>query len=218
MFGIELSMIWAVLIARRRVLSMWRSTALTLASASCSRWRRTLTSATRCRRPSHRCGMATRPGWCWAAADLFAAFPKAYAALMPALYLPIYLMLLALIFRGVAFEFRHHGRERGKKWWTVAFSGGSIVAAVAQGFVLGGFIQGVNVVDGQFVGGPLDWLDAVLRAGRDFPGGGLCAPRRRLDGVQNQGGAVRTGKGLGENAGVAGGARHGRGELGDPGG
>jgi cytochrome d ubiquinol oxidase subunit II len=43
---------------------------------------------------------------------LFAAFPKAYAALMPALYLPIFLMLLALIFRGVAFEFRHHGRKR----------------------------------------------------------------------------------------------------------
>src|ERR1041384_6485946 len=73
---------------------------------------------------------------------LFAAFPKAYAALMPALYLPIFLMLLALIFRGVAFEFRHHGRGTGKKWWTIAFSTGSIVAAVAQGLVLGGFIQG----------------------------------------------------------------------------
>ena len=46
---------------------------------------------------------------------LFAAFPKAYAALMPALYLPIFLMLMALIFRGVAFEFRHHGRGRGQE-------------------------------------------------------------------------------------------------------
>ena len=89
---------------------------------------------------------------------LFAAFPKAYGALMPAFYLPIFLMLLALIFRGVAFEFRHHGRKSGKKWWTVAFAGGSIVAAAAQGMVLGAFIQGVNVVDGEFVGGPLDWL------------------------------------------------------------
>ena len=89
---------------------------------------------------------------------LFAAFPKAYAALLPAFYLPIFLMLLALIFRGVAFEFRHHGRKSGKKWWTVAFSAGSIVAAAAQGMVLGAFIQGVNVVDGEFVGGPLDWL------------------------------------------------------------
>jgi cytochrome d ubiquinol oxidase subunit II len=77
---------------------------------------------------------------------------------MPALYMPIILMLLALIFRGVAFEFRHHGRKTGKTWWTVAFSGGSMAAAFSQGLVLGGFVQGVNVVDGEFVGGPLDWL------------------------------------------------------------
>jgi len=89
---------------------------------------------------------------------LFAAFPRAYAALMPALYAPIILMLLALIFRGVAFEFRHHGRERGKAFWTAAFAGGSIVAALAQGLVLGGFIQGVKLENGAFVGGPLDWL------------------------------------------------------------
>ena len=89
---------------------------------------------------------------------LFAAFPKAYAALMPALYLPIILMLIALIFRGVAFEFRHHGRGRGKRWWTFAFSAGSIVAAIAQGSVLGGFIQGVAIEGGVFVGGPFDWL------------------------------------------------------------
>jgi cytochrome bd ubiquinol oxidase subunit II len=89
---------------------------------------------------------------------LFAAFPKAYAVLMPAFYIPIILMLLALIFRGVAFEFRHHGRGRGKRWWTFAFSAGSIMAAVAQGLVLGGFIQGVTVENGAFAGGPLDWL------------------------------------------------------------
>jgi len=89
---------------------------------------------------------------------LFAAFPKAYAALMPALYAPIILMLLALIFRGVAFEFRHQGRNRGKKWWTIAFAAGSFVAALAQGLVLGGFIQGVTLVDGAFAGGPVDWL------------------------------------------------------------
>jgi len=89
---------------------------------------------------------------------LFAAFPKAYAALMPALYLPIFLMLIALIFRGVAFEFRHHGRGAGAKWWTVAFSAGSIVAAVAQGLVLGGFIQGVTLENGAFAGGAFDWL------------------------------------------------------------
>jgi cytochrome d ubiquinol oxidase subunit II len=89
---------------------------------------------------------------------LFAAFPKAYAALMPALYLPIYLMLLALIFRGVAFEFRHHGRGAGRRWWTFAFAAGSVAAAAAQGLVLGGFIQGVAVDQGAFVGGTFDWL------------------------------------------------------------
>lgn len=91
---------------------------------------------------------------------LFAAFPLAYAALMPALYGPVLLMLLALIFRGVAFEFRLHGRQRGKRFWTVAFAGGSIVATLAQGLVLGGFIQGVVLRDGRFAGGPFDWLTA----------------------------------------------------------
>jgi cytochrome d ubiquinol oxidase subunit II len=89
---------------------------------------------------------------------LFAAFPHAYAALMPALYLPIGIMLTALIFRGVAFEFRHHGRARGKKFWTAAFAGGSLAAALAQGFVLGGFIQGGEFINGQFVGLAFDWL------------------------------------------------------------
>jgi cytochrome d ubiquinol oxidase subunit II len=89
---------------------------------------------------------------------LFAAFPKAYAVLMPAFYVPIILMLLALIFRGVAFEFRHHGRGREKAWWTFAFSAGSIVSAVAQGLVLGGFVQGITVENGAFAGGPFDWL------------------------------------------------------------
>ena len=72
---------------------------------------------------------------------LFAAFPFAYAALMPAMYLPIILMLLALILRGVAFEVRHHGRARGKAFWTAAFAGGSVAATLAQGLVLGGFIR-----------------------------------------------------------------------------
>jgi cytochrome d ubiquinol oxidase subunit II len=89
---------------------------------------------------------------------LFAAFPFAYAAIMPALYLPIILMLLALILRGVAFEFRLHGRRRGKRFWTVAFAAGSLIATLAQGLVLGGFIQGVTLRDGRFAGGPLDWL------------------------------------------------------------
>lgn len=89
---------------------------------------------------------------------LFAAFPLAYAIVGPALYLPLMLMLLALILRGVAFEFRLHGRKRGKALWTAAFAGGSLIATLAQGLVLGGFIQGIAVRDGAFAGGPFDWL------------------------------------------------------------
>jgi len=89
---------------------------------------------------------------------LFAAFPFAFAAIMPALYIPILIMLLALILRGVAFEFRLHGRARGKPFWTAAFTVGSLAATVAQGLVLGGFIQGVTLRHGRFAGGPFDWL------------------------------------------------------------
>jgi cytochrome d ubiquinol oxidase subunit II len=89
---------------------------------------------------------------------LFAAFPLAYAAIMPALYIPIILMLLALILRGVAFEFRLRGRRRGKAFWTAAFAGGSLTAAIAQGFVLGGFIQGITLNGMEFGGQPFDWL------------------------------------------------------------
>ncbi len=67
------------------------------------------------------------------------------------------LMLMGLILRGVAFEFRLHGRGRGKPFWTAAFAAGSLMAALAQGFVLGGFIQGVKVADDRFIGQPFDW-------------------------------------------------------------
>jgi cytochrome d ubiquinol oxidase subunit II len=89
---------------------------------------------------------------------LLAAFPLAYSVLMPALYLPILLMLVGLILRGVAFEFRFRARGRGRIGWGAAFTGGSLAAAVAQGLVLGGFIQGVTVEGGRFAGGPFDWL------------------------------------------------------------
>lgn len=157
MFGIELSMIWAVLIA----VAVFLYVALDGFDLGVG----ILFPFAKDTRERDQMQAAIAPVWdgneTWlvlGGGGLFAAFPKAYAALMPALYLPIILMLLALIFRGVAFEFRHHGRERGKKWWTVAFSAGSIVAAVSQGLILGAFVQGVNVVDGVFVGGPLDWL------------------------------------------------------------
>jgi cytochrome d ubiquinol oxidase subunit II len=89
---------------------------------------------------------------------LFAAFPFAYAAILPALYIPILTMLLALILRGVAFEFRPRARARGKAFWTAAFAGGSLVATLAQGLVLGGFIQGVTLRGRAFAGGVFDWL------------------------------------------------------------
>ena len=89
---------------------------------------------------------------------LFAAFPVAYAALMPALYVPILAMLMGLILRGAAFEFRLNGRHHGKRLWTIAFTAGSFTATFAQGLVLGGFIQGVTLRNQVFAGGPLDWL------------------------------------------------------------
>ena len=89
---------------------------------------------------------------------LLAAFPLAYSVLMPALYLPVLLMLAGLILRGVAFEFRFRARKRGRKFWTQMFAGGSILTAAAQGLILGGFIQGVTVADDRFAGGPFDWF------------------------------------------------------------
>ncbi len=89
---------------------------------------------------------------------LLAAFPLAYSVLMPALYLPVLLMLAGLILRGVAFEFRFRARKRGRKFWTQMFAGGSILTAAAQGLILGGFIQGVTVANERFAGGPFDWF------------------------------------------------------------
>jgi cytochrome d ubiquinol oxidase subunit II len=88
-------------------------------------------------------------------AGLLAAFPKAYAAIMPALYLPVIVMLLALVFRGVAFEFRTVSRS--KTWLNVAFATGSALAAFAQGVILGGLVQGIPVRNGAYAGGPFDW-------------------------------------------------------------
>jgi cytochrome bd ubiquinol oxidase subunit II len=87
---------------------------------------------------------------------LWVAFPQAYAVIMPALYLPIIVMLLALIFRGVSFEFRFASKPR-HALWDFAFAGGSILAAFAQGIVLGGLIQGITIANGEFAGGPFDW-------------------------------------------------------------
>jgi len=90
---------------------------------------------------------------------LFAMFPLAYAVIMPALYPAIIAMLLALVFRGVSFEFRFRASsERGRQWWDRAFCTGSLVAAVCQGLALGGLLQGIRVQDRVYAGGWWDWL------------------------------------------------------------
>jgi cytochrome d ubiquinol oxidase subunit II len=90
---------------------------------------------------------------------LFAVFPLAYATIMPALYPTITAMLLALVFRGVAFEFRFRTVTRfHRTLWDFAFFGGSLVAALCQGLTLGGLLQGIHVVDRQYAGGWWDWL------------------------------------------------------------
>jgi cytochrome d ubiquinol oxidase subunit II len=88
---------------------------------------------------------------------LMAAFPLAYAVLFPALYAPLIAMLLALIFRGVAFEFRHR-RDSHRRAWTWSFVLGSYVATFAQGIALGTFIQGIEVEGRAYAGGWFDWL------------------------------------------------------------
>ena len=88
---------------------------------------------------------------------LFAAFPLAYAILMPALYPPVIAMLLALVFRGVAFEYRW--RTERRRWvWDWAFIGGSTVATFCQGVILGAILQGIEVDGRQYGGDWLDWL------------------------------------------------------------
>jgi cytochrome d ubiquinol oxidase subunit II len=86
---------------------------------------------------------------------LLVAFPLAYSIIMPAFYIPVIVMLLALVFRGIAFEFR--GIAGGKTKWNLAFAGGSTLAGLCQGFILGGMIQGVTMRNGAFAGGPFDW-------------------------------------------------------------
>jgi cytochrome bd ubiquinol oxidase subunit II len=96
-------------------------------------------------------------------AGMMVAFPLAYSIILPALYLPVIIMLLALVFRGVAFEFRWLG-VTSKKHWTFAFVAGSALAAFCQGVILGGLIEGINVENNAFAGGAFDWASpfAVL--------------------------------------------------------
>lgn len=88
---------------------------------------------------------------------LMAVFPLAYAVILPALYIPIISMLLALVFRGVAFEFRWRDPKH-RASWDFAFFAGSLVAAFAQGIALGALLQGIRVEGRAYAGGWWDWL------------------------------------------------------------
>ena len=89
---------------------------------------------------------------------LLAAFPLAFAIILPALYFPLLIMLMALIFRGIAFELRFKASPQSRHRWDAAFHYGSLVATLAQGFVLGAFVQGFRVEGRFFAGGSFDWL------------------------------------------------------------
>lgn len=88
---------------------------------------------------------------------LMAVFPLAYATVLPALYAPVIAMLLGLVLRGVAFEFRWRTR-RGQFLWDWAFSGGSLIATFAQGMALGALVQGIPVINSTYSGGWWDWF------------------------------------------------------------
>jgi cytochrome d ubiquinol oxidase subunit II len=88
---------------------------------------------------------------------LFAAFPLAFAIIIPAVYFPLLVMLLALVFRGVTFEFRFRDAEH-KTFWDHAFNYGSGIATFAQGVVLGSIVQGFQVSDRAFSGSSFDCL------------------------------------------------------------
>jgi len=88
---------------------------------------------------------------------LFGAFPLAYAVSMSALYIPVTFLLLALIFRGISFEF--HSHSRNKRVWAIVFGAGSLIASISEGTILGGTLSGISVdKTGNFTGGPFDWF------------------------------------------------------------
>jgi cytochrome d ubiquinol oxidase subunit II len=91
-------------------------------------------------------------------AGLLVAFPLAYSVILTAFYLPLILMLIGLVFRGVAFEFRFKVPAGKRRIWDKSFAGGSILATFCQGLTLGAFLDGVPMRNSEFSGGALDWL------------------------------------------------------------
>jgi cytochrome bd ubiquinol oxidase subunit II len=90
-------------------------------------------------------------------AGLLAAFPKAYAVMLSALYLPVLLMLVALVLRGVSFEFRFKATT-SRRIWGVCFAAGSIAAGFAQGLMLGAIVEGMPLQGGKYIGGAFAWF------------------------------------------------------------
>jgi cytochrome bd ubiquinol oxidase subunit II len=91
-------------------------------------------------------------------AALMAAFPLAYSVLLSALYIPLFFMLVGLILRGVAFEFRFKAHESHQALWDIAFASGSYLAAFFQGVAIGAFINGFNMSGTTYIGSSFDWL------------------------------------------------------------
>lgn len=94
-----------------------------------------------------------------AGGTLFGAFPIAYGIVLNALQIPVMLIAFGLIFRAVSYEFRQHATNT--RFWSMAFSAGSLLAILAQGFAVGGLASGITVSNGSFAGGPLDWLNPL---------------------------------------------------------
>ncbi len=91
-------------------------------------------------------------------AGLLAAFPLAYSVVLSALHLPLIFMLIGLVFRGVAFEFRFKASAERRHFWDKSFTWGSLVATFFQGVTLGAFLQGFPMQNGEFTGSTLDWI------------------------------------------------------------
>ena len=123
---------------------------------------------------------------------LLAAFPLAYAVMMPALYIPIIVMLIGLILRGVAFEFRF--KSSAYRWtWDLAFAGGSIVAALMQGLIIGAFVQGFTVENNQVCRRSLRLAHAVCARHRARRRRRLCAALGRMADHEGRRGLARLG-------------------------
>lgn len=88
--------------------------------------------------------------------SLFGAFPLVFAVLLQSLYIPVMVMLFSLIFRGVAFEFRHHARNTHP--WNLAFGCSSLLASLAQGIAFGGLISGLGIAEGNYQGNIWAWF------------------------------------------------------------